>query len=66
MPIKVVSGAINYIGEYSATKDFLWEVSSNETRDIPLFKNKYPELNWDSLIIVLPKTSNEVSVQIKQ
>lgn len=66
MPIKVKSGAINYIGEYSATKEHYWEVTNNQTRDIALFKAKYPNLDWSNLIIALPKESNEISVLIKK
>ncbi|RZF82954.1 hypothetical protein EXT46_05745 [Pseudoalteromonas sp. CO325X] len=66
IPIEVKSGAINYIGEYSATKDYFWEITSNKARDIPLFKARYPNLDWSELIISLPKKSNESSVLIKK
>lgn len=65
MPISVKSGAINYIGEYSATKNYNWEVSSNETRDIAFFKAKYPNLDWSKLIIALPEKNNEKSILLK-
>lgn len=64
MPIVVKGGAINYIGEYSATKEYNWEVTNHNARDIALFKVKYPNLDWSKLVMALPHKSNEISVLI--
>ena len=67
IPFEIVPGMVNYVGEIRLVPRLgenvfgitipaggSWEIRDQRERDITLLKEKFPDLNWDSVNIVVP------------
>ena len=67
IPFEIAPGKVNYVGEIKVIPVMgknifgitipaggFWVVSDQRVRDIELLKKKYPDLNWESVNIIVP------------
>jgi hypothetical protein len=66
IPFTINSNKINYVGEikFSATPS-IFSMSNQKDRDLPLFKKKFPDLDWNKLVICVPDRGKVVPELVK-
>ena len=66
IPFTITPGQINYVGEIKFSADSsLFVISNQKDRDLPLFKEKFPNLDWNELVIAVPIKGNVIPQIVK-